>query len=84
MINAKEIKEKALKAPQSNIDSALFIIETALSKAADLGKMYTVVRDEEFKKFDVKELNDIKRELIKQGFKVEIVPGTSSFQIIWE
>lgn len=49
MINAKEIKEKALKASQNNIDSALFIIETALSKAADLGKMYTVVRDEEFK-----------------------------------
>ena len=36
------------------------------------------------KKFDAKELNDIKRELIKQGFKVEIVPGTSSFQINWE
>ena len=84
MINAKEIKEKALKASQNNISSALFIIETALSKAADLGKMYTVVRDEEFKKFDAKELNDIKCELIKQGFKVEIVPGTSSFQIIWE
>nr|DAJ83192.1 MAG TPA: SUMT-III C-methyltransferase (S-Adenosyl-L-methionine:uroporphyrinogen III methyltransferase, SUMT) [Caudoviricetes sp.] len=84
MINSKEIKEKALKASQNNISSALFIIETALSKAADLGKMYTVVRDEEFKKFDAKELNDIKRELIKQGFKVEIVPGTSSFQIIWE
>lgn len=82
MINAKEIKEKALKASQNNISSALFIIETALSKAADLGKMYTVVRDEEFKKFDAKELNDIKCELIKQGFKVEIVPGTSSFQII--
>lgn len=84
MINAKEIKEKALKASQNNIDSALFIIETALSKAADLGKMYTVVRDEEFKKFDAKELNDIKCELIKQGFKVEIVPGASSFQINWE
>lgn len=84
MINAKEIKEKALNASQNNIDSALFIIETALSKAADLGKMYTVVRDEEFKKFDAKELNDIKCELIKQGFKVDIVPGTSSFQIIWE
>nr|DAT65016.1 MAG TPA: SUMT-III C-methyltransferase (S-Adenosyl-L-methionine:uroporphyrinogen III methyltransferase, SUMT) [Caudoviricetes sp.] len=84
MINAKEIKEKALKASQNNISSALFIIETALSKAADLGKMHTVVRDEGFKKFDAKELNDIKHELIKQGFKVEIVPGTSSFQIIWE
>lgn len=84
MINAKEIKERALNASQNNIDSALFIIETALSKAADLGKMYTVVRDEEFKKFDAKELNDIKCELIKQGFKVEIVPGTSSFQINWE
>lgn len=84
MIDAKEVKEKALKASKNNISSALFIIETALSKAADLGKMYTVVRDEEFKKFDVKELNDIKRELIKQGFKVEIVPGASSFQINWE
>lgn len=84
MINAKETKEKALKASKNNISSALLIIETALSKAADLGKMYTVVRDEEFKKFDVKELNDIKRELIKQGFKVEIVPGASSFQINWE
>lgn len=84
MINAKEIKEKALRASQNNISSALFIIETALSKAADLGKMHTVVRDEGFKKFDAKELNDIKHELIKQGFKVEIVPGTSSFQIIWE
>lgn len=84
MINAKEIKEKTLKASQNNIDSALFIIETALSKAADLGKMYTVVRDEEFKKFDAKELNDIKCELIKQGFKVEIVLGASSFQINWE
>lgn len=84
MINAKEIKEKALKASQNNISSALFIIETALSKAADLGKMHTVVHDEEFKKFDAKELNDIKCELIKQGFKVEIVPGTSSFQINWE
>lgn len=84
MIDAKEIKEKALKASQNNISSALLIIETALSKAADIGKMHTVVRDEEFKKFDAKELNDIKHELIKQGFKVEIVPGTSSFQIIWE
>lgn len=84
MINAKEIKEKALKASKNNISSALFIIETALSKAADLCKMHTVVRDEGFKKFDAKELNDIKHELIKQGFKVEIVPGTSSFQIIWE
>lgn len=84
MINAKEIKEKALKASQNNIDSALFIIEEALSKAADLGKMHTIVRDEEFKKFDTKELDDIKRELIKQGFKVDIVPGESSFQIIWE
>lgn len=84
MINAKEIKERALNASQNNIDSALFIIETALSKAADLGKMYTTVRDEEFKKFDTKELNDIKLELIKQGFKVDIVPGTSSFQINWE
>lgn len=84
MIDAKEAKEKALKVSQNNIDSALFIIETALSKAADLGKMHTVVRDEEFKKFDAKELNYIKRELIKQGFKVEIMPGTSSFQIIWE
>ena len=46
MINVKEIKERALKTSQNNIDSALFIIETALSKAADLGKMYTVVRDE--------------------------------------
>lgn len=46
--------------------------------------MYTVVHDEEFKKFDAKELNDIKCELIKQGFKVEIVPGASSFQINWE
>ena len=84
MINAKEIKEKALKASQNNIDSALFIIETALSKAADLGKMHTFVRDEEFKKFDAKELNDIKCELIKYGFKVEIVPGAPSFQINWE
>lgn len=84
MINEKEIKEKALNASQNNIDSALFIIETALSKAADLGKMHTIVRNEEFKKFDIKELNDIKCELIKQGFKVEIVPGTSSFQINWE
>nr|DAP84994.1 MAG TPA: SUMT-III C-methyltransferase (S-Adenosyl-L-methionine:uroporphyrinogen III methyltransferase, SUMT) [Caudoviricetes sp.] len=84
MINAKEIKEKALKDSQNNIDSALSIIETALSKAADLGKMYTVVRDEEFKKFDAKELNDIKCELIKYGFKVEIVPGAPSFQINWE
>lgn len=84
MISAKETREKALKVSQNNIDSALFIIETALSKAADLGKMCTVVRDEEFKKFDAKELNDIKHELIKQGFKVEIVLGTSSFQIRWE
>lgn len=84
MINAKEIKEKALNASQNNIDSALFIIETALSKAADLGKMYTVVRDESFKKFNAKELNDIRNVFIKQGFKVEIPPGTSSFQIIWE
>lgn len=84
MIDAKEAKEKALKASKNNISSALFIIETALSKAADLGRMHTIVHDEEFKKFDTKELNDIKRELIKQGFKVDIVPGTSSFQIIWE
>lgn len=84
MINAKEIKERALNASQNNIDSALFIIETALSKAADLGKMYTVVCDEEFKKFDAKELNDIRNVFIKQGFKVEIPPDTSSFQIIWE
>lgn len=84
MIDTKEIKEKALKASRNNISSALFIIETALSKAADLGKMHTVVRDEEFKKFDAKELNDIKHELIKRGFKVEIVPGASSFQINWE
>lgn len=84
MIDAKEAKEKALKASKNNISSALFIIETALSKSVDLGKMHTDVRDEEFKKFDAKELNDIRRELIKQGFKVEIVPGTSSFQINWE
>lgn len=84
MIDAKETKEKALKASKNNIGSALFIIETALSKAADLGRMYTVVRDEEFKKFDAKELSDIKCELIKQGFRVEIVPGASSFQINWE
>lgn len=54
MIDTKEIKEKALKASRNNISSALFIIETALSKAADLGKMHTVVRDESFKKFDAK------------------------------
>lgn len=84
MIDAKEAKEKALKASKNNISSALFITESKISKAADLGKMYTVVRDESFKKFDAKELNDIKHELIKQGFKVEIVPGTSSFQINWE
>lgn len=84
MINAKEIKEKALKASQNDISSALVIIESKMSKAADLGKMYTVAHDESFKKFNAKELNDIKCELIKQGFKVEIVPGASSFQINWE
>ena len=84
MINAKEIKEKALKASQNNISSALFIIESKISKAADLGKMYTVVRDESFKKFNAKELNDIRDVFIKHGFKVEIPSGTSSFQIIWE
>lgn len=84
MISANEVREKAMKISQNNIDSALFIIETALSKAADLGKMYTVVRDEEFKKFNAKELNDIRNMFIERGFKVEIPPGTSSFQIIWE
>lgn len=84
MINEKEIKEKALKASQNNINSALSIIESKMSKAADLGKMYTVVCDESFKKFNAKELNDIRNVFIKQGFKVEIPPGTSSFQIIWE
>lgn len=84
MINEKEIKEKALKASQNNINSALSIIESKMSKAADLGEMYTVVCDESFKKFNAKELNDIRNVFIKQGFKVEIPPGTSSFQIIWE
>lgn len=84
MIDAKEAKEKALKASKNNISSALFIIESKISKAADLGKMYTVVRDESFKKFNAKELNDIRNVFIEQGFKVEIPSGTSSFQIIWE
>lgn len=84
MIDAKEAKEKALKASKNNISSALFIIESKISKAADLGKMYTVVHDESFKKFNAKELNDIRNMFIERGFKVEIPPGTSSFQIIWE
>lgn len=84
MISANEAKERALKTSQSNINSALFIIESNISKAADLGKMYTVVRDESFKKFNAKELNDIRNMFIERGFKVEIPPGTSSFQIIWE
>lgn len=84
MISANEVREKAMKISQNNIDSALFIIEAALSKAADLGRMYTVVHDESFKKFNVKELNDIRNVLIEQGFKVEIPFGTSSFKIIWE
>lgn len=84
MIDAKEVKEEALKASKNNISSALFIIESRISKAADLGRMYTVVSDESFKKFNAKELNDIRNIFIEQGFKVEIPPGTFSFQIIWE
>lgn len=84
MIDAKEAKERALKASKNNISFALFIIESKISKAADLGKMYAVVRDELFNKFNAKELNDIRNIFIERGFKVEIPPGTSSFQIIWE